>query len=370
MKRIDRSSCAPVEERLHGIVMFDVQWEQLHSETVMTKKRSDAERREKQSYRFSRILRVLQLILGHGRWTIRSIAQELGYHERTIRRDLEVLMLAGVPWFVDPQEKCLRISRRDYRFPPLNLNDEELLGQAAATVITATPGLNVGGSARPTTSKLAAASREESARLLTDAEQVMSVLNLKLADHSRHREAIRTVQWALIQKKQLTGRYQSPYQRQSATLTLHPYRLCLVKQAWYLIARPIDKEQPRTYRITRFQSLQRLDAPAEVPEDFDLRDYFGDAWAVFREGKTYEVVVEFTPQVADLVTETVWHHTQKEQRKKDGKVVLSFHVDGLGEIAHWLLGWAGNARVIRPRELREILVRQLQAALKMNEEQE
>jgi hypothetical protein len=57
------------------------------------------------------------------------------------------------------------------------------------------------------------------------------VLDLKLADHSQHHETIRTVQWALLERKQLTGHYRSPYEPTPVKLTLHPYRLCLVKAA-------------------------------------------------------------------------------------------------------------------------------------------
>lgn len=57
------------------------------------------------------------------------------------------------------------------------------------------------------------------------------MLNLKLADHSRHQDFVRTVQWALLQRRQVTGQYASPYEAESVKLTLYPYRLCLVKSA-------------------------------------------------------------------------------------------------------------------------------------------
>jgi hypothetical protein len=53
-------------------------------------------------------------------------------------------------------------------------------------------------------------------------ETVMTVLDPKLADHSRHQEMIRTVQWALIRKKQVTGQYLTPYQAKPVRLTLYP----------------------------------------------------------------------------------------------------------------------------------------------------
>ena len=49
----------------------------------------------------------------------------------------------------------------------------------------------------------------------------------------------------------------------------HEYRLCLVKNAWYIIGRPTDADEPRTYRVARFKTLQMLDQPADVPEDFN-----------------------------------------------------------------------------------------------------
>ena len=67
----------------------------------MAKKRTDADRRVRQSDRLARVLRVLQLIQGTGPWTAPSIAKELECSERTVYRDLQTLAAAGVPWFFD-----------------------------------------------------------------------------------------------------------------------------------------------------------------------------------------------------------------------------------------------------------------------------
>ena len=109
-----------------------------------------------------------------------------------------------------------------------------------------------------------------------------------------------------------------------------------------------DADQPRTYRIARFKTLRMLDVPARVPGEFDLREYFGNAWGVYRGDRTYDVEIRFIPEVAQVVTETVWHHTQKAKSNPDGSVTLTFQVDGMEEIANWILSWAGRARVIQP----------------------
>jgi predicted DNA-binding transcriptional regulator YafY len=327
---------------------------------------SDAKRRARQSARLARVLRLLQLVQGRSRWNSASLASELECSERTVFRDLQVLQVAGVPWYFDQQAQCYQV-RSDYRFPALNLTEAEVLGQAVTTILGEAPGLNIGPGARPTTEKLAATSRDTAQRILAEASQLVAVLDLKLADHARHQEIIRSIQWALLQRKQVIGRYQSPYKANAVSLRLHPYRLCLVKQAWYLIGRPADRDAPQTYRVTRFTSLRMMDLDADVPADFDLKAYFGNAWGVYRGGTSYCVEVAFTHDAAPLVTETIWHHSQEVRRHKDGTATLTFQVDGLEEILWWVLGWSGRVRVINPPELREMVLEQLRVALRMNQ---
>ena len=88
---------------------------------------------------------------------------------------------------------------------------------------------------------------------------------------------------------------------------------------------------------------------------------------VSSEGTTpFKVVIQFTPEAADLVTETTWHSTQTVERQKDGSVTLGFVVDGLTEIAYWILGWSGRVKVIQPPELREIVLQHLRKAVDLN----
>jgi predicted DNA-binding transcriptional regulator YafY len=275
---------------------------------------------------------------------------------------MQVLELAGIPIDFDQADRCYRV-RQDFRFPSLNVTEDEAIGQGTATAITTGTALDINQGARPVTQKLAAASKVDMAQILADAEELVAVLDLKLADHSWHRNIIWTVQWALIKRKQVVGTYRSPHEPDEVKLHLHPYRLCLLKQAWYLIGRPTTDEAPRTYRMARFKSLRTLEAHAQVPQDFDLKGYFGNAWAVYRGERSYDVEILFSKEAAGTVTEGVWHHTQKARKNKDGGVTLTFKVDRLNEIVRWILGWGSRARVIQPPELRDLIIAQLNESI-------
>ena len=186
----------------------------------------------------------------------------------------------------------------------------------------------------------------------------------------RHRPLliIKTAQFALLQGKQITGTYESPYEQKPVKLVIHPYRLCLIKAAWYIIGLIDGEENPKTFRVARFKTLRCLDTPADVPEVFDLRKYFGNAWAVYRGEESYDIELRFFADAAKVIQETIWHHTQKVKKHKDGSVTLSFKVDGLNEILNWILSWSGNVRVQKPAKLKELYFNALEDALQINSE--
>jgi predicted DNA-binding transcriptional regulator YafY len=285
--------------------------------------------------------------------------------EREVHRGLNVLMLAGLCYDFDRKSGRHEPLRPGYSFAPLPLTEDELMGQAAAAALSRVPELELGSGATAATRKLAALD-PAAGELRALAQQVITALGPKTVDHSRHGDVLRTIQRALLQHKQLEATYRSPFADNPWKAVLHPFRLCIAQHACYLIARPDWASQPITLRVVRFESLRLLEHAAVVPDDFNLRAHFGNAWNVWRGETTYDVEIRFTREAAAQVAETTWHATQRIQKHRDGSATLMFRVDGLDEILWWLLAWTGFAEVIKPPELRERLVDQLEAGLRLN----
>ncbi len=81
-------------------------------------RRTDADRRVRQCERLGRLLRLLHLIMGRGRWDADTLAEELCCSRRTIFRLFQTLSYAGVPWYFDEAKKFYRV-RPGFNFPAL-----------------------------------------------------------------------------------------------------------------------------------------------------------------------------------------------------------------------------------------------------------
>lgn len=326
--------------------------------------RSDADRRLRQASRHARTIQVLRRISGSGKWTAKSLAEDLECAERTIHRDLAVLELAGVPWYFDKAKGGYQV-RGDRCLSDLRLSDDELFGLVAMTAVSSAPGMEIGKSTRVFTSRLQSSLPAAKQRLLINALEITQVLQLKLADHRQAKEPLRTIQVALLERRCLQGVYFSPYLDRPVNLSLNPFRLCLIGQAWYLIARSESDKTVKTYRAARFQSLRQTTQAATGVEAFDLKAYLGNAWSVFRGDKRHRVCLWFSKIATSLVLETCWHATQQHQILPNGEAIVTFEVDGLEEILWWVLGWSSRVTVLEPPELKSRVVQALELARAM-----
>jgi predicted DNA-binding transcriptional regulator YafY len=71
-----------------------------------------------------------------------------------------------------------------------------------------------------------------------------------------------------------------------------------------------------------------------------------------------QVRIRFDSEVAAAVRRRIWHPTQVIRSLPGGGIEISMRARDEGEIARWVLSWAGRASVIEPLRLRQ-RVRQL-----------
>jgi predicted DNA-binding transcriptional regulator YafY len=67
------------------------------------------------------------------------------------------------------------------------------------------------------------------------------------------------------------------------------------------------------------------------------------------------VRIRFSRDQARYVQERRWAAEQRIKENEDGSIILEMTTSGHWEIARWVLTWGGEAEVLEPKALREMV---------------
>lgn len=290
---------------------------------------------------------------GQGR-SAAELAQELGVSRRTLFRDLSMLQMAGIPFYHEP-DVGYRISRAFY-LPPVSLTILEtlallLLGKSAAAqrgrpmVTEAISAINKLTSTVPEPVREACNEMMENVSIVPAAGAVASQEDLLYA--SLHR--------CIDERRVCRIEYNSRQVGEPSPITfqVHAYALHFASRAWYVMGWTDRHREVRTLKLTRIMHLEMLNARFDKPARFSVAEKIGKAWQLIPEGKTYNIELLFSPQVAVNVMEVQWHASQEAKLMADGRCRMRLTVDGINEIAWWLCGYADQVQIKKPKVLRQ-----------------
>lgn len=160
---------------------------------------------------------------------------------------------------------------------------------------------------------------------------------------------------AVKRQVRVIAKYASVSSGKVKEYTLDPYALVFRRHSWYLVGYSHTHGEIRQFKPSRFEQVFPTNEVFEVPDDFDVDDYFAYSWECFGGGEPTDVVVRFSPKVARIITESLRHATQQTSMEPDGHVIFKATVSGIEEIAIWILGFGKEAEVLEPLELRQLL---------------
>ncbi len=306
--------------------------------------------------RVYRLLRLITLLQSSRGYSADDLARELEVSRRTVFRDLNMLELAHIPYYFDPDTGGYRISRHFF-LPPVSLTLTESLAILMMT------GRLRSSSALPLMGQAArAAMKVESALPVGVREHVGSVLarlHVDLGPVSRHEgldDMFDQISGAIAHRRVCKLVYISFLEQEQTRLTVHPLRLVFMGRAWYVIAWSVRDKEVRTYKLGRIRKLtvseQVFNSPRQEGGSAG-ENIFGQAWSMIPEGKVYDIHLHFDKKVAGNVAEVQWHASQQVQWNDDGSIEFHVSVDGLGEISWWIFGYGDQVEVISPPELRD-----------------
>jgi proteasome accessory factor B len=322
----------------------------------------ELEREPAKRDRTARLMRVARLLEGNpDGMRPKDIAERLGMSVRNVYRDLKALE-REVELPVWAEGGRWGVAREGF-LPPLKLT----LAEAMAVFLGARLMVRYADKYDPDLAsafeKLAAALPEA---LREHVARSLEVLQDKARDEDFNDHVRQlTRAWADRHVVEITyeGAAYEGKAGERSRRTVRPFLIepSLQTHALYLIGWDEDRDGMRTFKIERIREVRVTQRSFEPPEGATLQRDLRRGWDIIADQPATEVVLRFSPAVADRVLETTWHSLQATERQADGSLIWRSTVSGVIEIRLWILSWGEDVEVLAPQELRtqvgEILAR-------------
>ncbi len=298
--------------------------------------------------------------------TLEEMAREAGVGRRTAERMRDALwsLFPQMEEVSDPPTKRFRIPHGlDGLFQ--SPNAEELVELAKAADQLAAAGAPARAEALRTLEKKVRSAMRSGAlrRLGPDVEALARAETIAVQAGPRPAEdpmMIGAIRQAVMAMRAIRFRY-SGGSRQGQTRDAAPYGI-MFGRANYLVAAELGSDEPRNYRLDRIEDLEVLELTAGPPEGFSLQDYASRSFGIYQ-GEVQEIVLRALPEAAEDALRWRFHPSQVVEPQADGSVVVRFWATGLLELAWHLFSWGDRVQVVRPEELRRVMVEELERAL-------
>jgi len=304
-----------------------------------------------------RMLRIHQAVSAGQFPNASTLAAEIEVATKTIHRDIEFMRdRLSLPIEFNPARNGYHYTEEVSAFPNIQITEGELFALVVAEkALQQYRGTNFEKPLLSAIRKMEQSLPDTISLNLADIEQMISfrtraepILDLKIFD---------ALAKAVSQRKQLELTYRKPGQRQPEQRTVDPYHLANINGEWFLFAYDQARKDIRTFVPARIQSARPTGKTFERSQKFSLEKRLRDSFGVYSGEGEYEVVIRFNARVADYVREKKWHESQQLRELKGGGVELRMKLSSLAEIERWILGWGGDAKVLKPRELAEAIRR-------------
>jgi len=304
--------------------------------------------------RADRLVALLLLLQRRGRLTAAEAATELEVSERTARRDLEALAMAGLPIY------SVRGCHGGWALAGGGRTD--LSGLSAAEVralfLLTGPSSSASGDVRAALRKLVRA-LPESFRATAEAASRAIVVDRggwdATAGSRPHPRFLDVLQDAVVDGYQVVLDYRAGNGAHSSR-TIQPLGLAMKGAVWYLVA--MTESGQRTFRVERVTSVVVTEDPVVRPENFDLAEVWRSITAEVDELRApvrAEVLVD--PEALSVVRYVFGRRLRIGPKGPDARVQAEVRSASVQALAGEIAGFGASLEVVAPTEVREQLAR-------------
>jgi predicted DNA-binding transcriptional regulator YafY len=194
-------------------------------------------------------------------------------------------------------------------------------------------------------------------------------------NYADQEDVVDEVYEGLIRETKLAVKYQSKSGRKVEGVII-PLTMVMFNSGLFLVARFDGEDEPReyTFALDNFLEVRSLrKEPFQYPLDYHPEKMFDGSFGLIRgDGQSQkEVVLEFknSSWVGEYLRQRRWtgRETYESLDGGDGGLTrFSMRVGDLKEVRSWLMGIAGEVRIIKPESLRQEVMAECRKILDNN----
>jgi predicted DNA-binding transcriptional regulator YafY len=293
--------------------------------------------------RADRLVAVLLLLQARGRVTAAQVAEELEISERTARRDLEALAMAGIPVYSQ--------AGRGGGWSLVGGARTDLSGLTAAEARTL---FLVAGPSASATPQVKAALRKlvsalpEPFRAEAEAAAAAVVLDPMRWDRASPPPPahLDVLQHAVVDGVQVRVRY-AAWDRPETERIVHPLGLVEKASVWYLVAG--TDAGLRTFRVSRVRAAVPTGEPVERPKGFDLAETWKGIVETLGERRvTFRATLRANPEAIPWLRSAFGTRMTLGETLPDGRMEVGVRSWSAYALSREIAGFVEWAEVLEP----------------------
>jgi predicted DNA-binding transcriptional regulator YafY len=298
------------------------------------------------------LVAALLVLQARGRVTAAQLASELEISERTARRDLEALAMAGVPVYSQ--------AGRGGGWSLVGGARTDLSGltgaEARALFLLAGPSAQATPPVKAALRKLVRA-LPETMRAEAEAAASAVMIDAESWDYARTPppEHLEALQQAVVDATRIELVYGGSG-REPTTRVVSPLGLVRKGALWYLVAN--TRGGLRTYRVDRVRGFTSTGEPVDRPEDFDLAQHWKTVVAELDERRAPLLVkVRVRPHAIEWLRGVAGKRMTLRDETPDGWVEADLRMYAPQQAAAELAGFGDALEIVEPEDVRTHLAR-------------
>ncbi|RIW30744.1 YafY family transcriptional regulator [Bacillus salacetis] len=313
------------------------------------------------------MLAILWMLRSGEKITAQQISEKLEMNIRTVYRYIDTISISGVPIISEPGHNGGYSLMNNFIEAPLFFETEEQTSLFHAAVFAEEAGYYGGEALNRAISKLSKYSNQEQETKRN--QQVTSLEVISRLSSPSMATFLKDLEQALAGGYSVNILYHKSGGRQLHDRLVDPYRIIYWNNKWYMIGFCHLRNDIRSFRVDRIESLNLTENKFNRPENFSARDFFiKNLLPAIEDREEMSLVINGDKSVLDDICQHWFLGHYLEERTINQAVFLLEKEMIHTYVPYLLLPYNKSLKVIEPASLKERMIEVLSELIRFYQE--